>query len=246
MRFRVAAVLLVSFLLVVGEVSGALVGSSQGYVVYKITLNSQGTQPEVFSVNETVQPSSQAGFVQMTITVLSRVRNMTYSNTVNSSSLPELFPYLVGLNNQSFSYQTSGIDATIHIHHAGNAQVSFDNITYQGTSYQLSLSASYAPLATQFAGNGTALTLPSGLVYSIQAQNTNGTLDAQLVKTNLPLTVATGSSLPVGLALITVALLAAIAFAVPSVFIRWRRKPRPEPASSSQPQTEEKPSYWVD
>jgi hypothetical protein len=246
MRFTVAAVLLVSFLLVAGEVSGALVGSTQGYVIYKMTLNSQGAQPEVFTVNETVQPTNQAGFVQMTVTVLSSLRNMTYSDTINSSSTPELFPYLVGLNNQSFSYQTSGIDATVHIHYTGNTQVRYNNITYQGTSYQLSLSASYTPLATQISGNGTALTLPSGLVYSVQVQNTNRTLDAQLVKTNLPLTVATGSSLPVGLALISIGLLAAIAFAVPSIFIRSKRKPKPEPAPSSQPQTREKPPYWVD
>jgi hypothetical protein len=246
MRFAVAAVLLVSSLLLVWGVSGALVGSSQGYVIYKMTLNSQGAQPEVFSVNETVEPSSQAGLVQMTVTVLSSLRNMTYSTTVNSSSTPELFPYLVGLNNESFSYQTSGIDATVHIHYTGSAQVSFDNISYQGTKYQLSLSAQYTPLATQIAGNGTALTLPSGLIYSVQVENTNSTLDAQLVNTNLPLNVATGSSLPVGLALLSIGLLAAIAFAVPSVFIHWKRKPKVEPEPSSQPQTGDKPSYWVD
>ena len=39
----------------------------------------------------------------MTITVLSSLRNFTYFNTVNSSSFPEVFPYLVGLENQSFS-----------------------------------------------------------------------------------------------------------------------------------------------
>jgi hypothetical protein len=247
MRFSVAAVLLISSVLLAGEASAALIGSTQGYVIYKITLNSQQTQAENFTLNETVQPTSQSGFVQMTITIQSSIRNVTYSNVVNSSSFPEIFPYLVGLNNQSISYGTNGMIDIVHVQNTGSAQVTFNGKTYEGTSYQVSVSATSSAQALEISGNAKVVTLPSGLVYSVQLQNITGnSVNAQLVQTNLPVTVATGSSLPVGLALISIGLLGAIAFAVPSIFIRWRKKPGTAPAPSIQPQTDEKPSYWVD
>lgn len=246
MRFTVAAVLLVSFLLLAGEASGALVGATQGYVIYKVSLTSQG-QTQSFNLNETVRPSGQNGIVQLTISIVSIVQNTTFSDTLNASALPEVFPYLVGINNQTLSYQTNGISLNVHVQYLGSAKVNFDNTTYQGGSYQLSVSASSGTMGSQFDETGHALTLPSGLIYSVQLQNVNGSsANAQLLQTSLPVTVAAGASLPVGLALISIGLLAAIAFAVPSIFIRWRRKPKSGPVPSPQPQTEEKPSYWVD
>jgi hypothetical protein len=247
MRFLVATVLLVSSVLLVGVSSAALVGPTQGYVTYRITVNSNLTQTEIFTLNQTAQPTSQTGFVVLSINVVSNVRNFTYSNTVNSSSFPEIFPYLVGINNQSVSYEANGLSVVVHVRNTASSQVSFNGGTYTGTKYQLSVSGTYLPQKLELTGNGTIITLPSGLIYSVQLQPINGySVNAQLWRTSLPIEVATASSLPVGLALVTIGLLGAIAFAVPSIFMRWRKKPKTEQAPSTQPQTEEKPSYWVD
>ena len=248
MRFSSLAVLTILSVLLAGEVAAAsLLGPAQGYVIYKISVNSQQTPIETFNVNETVNPSSQNGLVVLTVTVQSSLRNVTYSNTVNSSSSPEIFPYLVGINNQSFSYGTSGSLDIIHVQNKGSVPVTFNGVTYEGTTYQVTVSITYSPRALYVSGNGTIVTLPSGLIYSLQLQDISGySVSAQLVQTNLPVEVASGSSLPVGLALVSIGLVAAIAFAVPSIFIRWRKKPAAKPAPSAPPQTEEKPSYWVD
>lgn len=247
MRFSIAAVLLVSSVLVLGEVSGAFVGATQGYVIYRITVDSQQIQAENLILNETVQPTSQSGTVLVTMSIRSNISNVTYSSAVNSSSFPEIFPYLVGINNQSISYGAGGVFAIVHVENTGTAQLTFNSKTYEGTSYQVSIAVTSAPQGLGISGNGTIVTLPSGLIYSVQLENISGySVDAQLLETNLSVSVATTSSLPVGLALISIGLLGAIAFAVPSIFIRWRRKPRTAPAPPSQPETEEKPSYWVD
>lgn len=247
MRVLAAWVLLLSSVLLVGACSAVILGPTQGWATYRISVGGQRTPAELLTLNETVAPASQSGFVQLTIDVISNVRNFTYSNIVNSSSFPEIFPYLVGINNQSISYSTSGIEATVHIHNSGNTQVAFQGSTYTGTVYQVSVSANYSPMALALSGNGTIITLPSGLIYSVQLEQVSGyATNAQLLRTSLPVAVATGASLPVGLAILTIGLLAAIAFAVPSIFIRLRRKPNAEPAPPPQPQAEEKPSYWVD
>jgi len=247
MRFLIATVLLLSSVLAVGVSNAVLVGPTQGFVMYRITVNSNQTQTEVFTLNETAQPASQTGFVDLSIQVLSSARNFTYSNTVNSSSFPEIFPYLVGINNQSISYGANGITAVVHVKNTASTQVKFNGGTYTGTSYLVSVSAMYAPQAFDIAGNGTIVTMPSGLIYSVQLQQFNGySTNAELLRTSLPLEVVTASSLPVGLALITIGLLGAIAFAVPSIFIRWRKKQKTDQAPSPEPQTREKPSYWVD
>jgi hypothetical protein len=247
MRFLVATILLVSSVLLVGVSSAALIGPTQGYVTYKITVNSNQTQTEIFTLNETAQPTSQTGFVVLSINVLSNVRNFTYSNTVNSSSFPEIFPYLVGINNQSISYGANGISAVVHVRNTASIKVSFNGGTYTGTSYQVSVSGTYLPQTLELAGNGTIVTFPSGLIYLFQLEQIDGySVNAQLLETSLPITVSTASSLPIGLALVTIGLLGAMAFAIPSIFIRWRKKPKTEEPPSTQPQTEEKPSYWVD
>ncbi len=247
MRFLVATILLISSVLLVGVSSAALIGPTQGYVTYRITLNSNQTQTEILTLNETAQPTSRTGFVDLSISVLSNVRNFTYSNAINSSSFPEIFPYLVGINNQSITYGANGLSAVVYVRNTASTQITFNGRTYTGTSYHVTVSATYSPQLLEIAGNGTIVTLPSGLIYSVQLQQINGySVDAQLLKTSLPIEVATTSSLPVGLALVTIGLLGAIAFAVPSIFIRWRKKPKREQAPSTQPQAEEKPSYWVD
>src|SRR5579864_4381323 len=115
MRFSVAAVLLVLSVLLVGGASAALIGSTQGFVIYRVAINNQQVSAETFILNETVQPTSESGFVLVTTTALSTVRNFTDSNTVNSTSFPEIFPYLVGLNNQSISYGTNGMIDLVNV-----------------------------------------------------------------------------------------------------------------------------------
>jgi len=247
MRFLVAIILLISSVLLVGVSNAVLIGPTQGYVTYRITVNSNQTQAEILTLNETTRPASQSGFVVLSINVLSNVRNFTYSNTVNSSSFLEIFPYLVGVNNESISYGANGISAVIRVRNTASTQVTFDGVPYMGTSYQVTVSATYSPQAFEIAGNGTIVTMPTGLIYSVQLQQVNGySTNAQLLQTSLPVEVATASSLPVGIALVTIGLLGAIAFAIPSVFVWWRKRPKREQAPSTPPETEEKPSYWVD
>jgi hypothetical protein len=135
----------------------------------------------------------------------------------------------------------------VHVRNTASTQISFNGGTYTGTNYQVSVSGTYLPQTLELTGNGTIVTLPSGLIYSFQLEQIDGySVNAQLLETSLPITVSTASSLPIGLALVTIGLLGAIAFAIPSIFIRWRKKPKTEGPPSTQPQTEEKPSYWVD
>src|SRR6266513_2245044 len=98
MRIPSYAVLVFSTLLLVGVVHGAniTIGPTQGYVEYRITLNNQTSTLASFLLNESAQPTGQNGIVLVTANLLSTVRNFTYSRALNTSSFPEVFPYLLG------------------------------------------------------------------------------------------------------------------------------------------------------
>jgi len=68
-----------------------------------------------------------------------------------------------------------------------------------------------------------------------------------LEETNLALVgPSNSSSLPIGIALVSLGLLGAAAFAVPSIFRRLKSKPAATPSTPGEPGAEEKPPYWVD
>ena len=241
MRVPSYAVLVFSTLLLVGVVHSAniTIGPTQGHVEYKVTIINQGAVLTSFFLNESAEPTGQNGIVLVTANLLSTLRNFTYSRSLNTSSFPEVFPYLLGISNQSLSYHAYGVSLTLHIVNTGNTQITFNGQSFQGTSYQVTASVS---------ANGTIVTMPSGLIYSVHLESINSySVQMQLEETNLALVDPSNSSnLPIGIALVSLGLLGAAVFAAPSIFKRLKSKPATAPATSDEPGGEEKPSYWVD
>jgi len=250
MRIPSYAVLVFSTLLLVGVVHGAniTIGPTQGHVEYRITLNNQTSTLASFLLNESAQPAGQNGIVLVTANLLSTVRNFTYSRALNTSSFPEVFPYLLGISNQSLYYHAYGISLTLRIVNTGNAQITFNGQSFQGTSYQVAASATYASATASVSANGKIITMPSGLIYSVQLESINSySVQMRLEETNLALVdPSNSSSLPIGIALVSLGLLGAAVFAAPSIFKRLKSKPAATPTTSDKPGGEEKPSYWVD
>ncbi len=248
MRFSLITFLALSALLVSGTANLALAAqSSQGYVEYKISVLNNQTPIVSSLLNESAQPTGQNGFVQLTLSLVSSLRNLTYTRVLNVSSLPEIFPYIAGISNQTFSYQSYQIAFSIHIHNTGSVPITFNSVNYQGTKYDISASVSYSTTGSPVAGSGSIITLPSGLIYSAQLQvYTTYSLQLQLVATSLPAADPPSNSFPLGVALFTIGIIGAVGFAVPSIFLRIRNRQRPQPAIEEEPQAEKKPSYWVD
>ena len=250
MRIPTYAILLFSSLLLVGAVHGAniTIGPTQGHVEYRITVNNQSTTVASFFLNESAKPTAQNGIIFVTVNLLSSARNFTYSRALNTSSFPEVFPYLPGINNQSFSYNAYGISLNLHIVDTGNTPITFNGQSFQGTSYQVTGTAAYSLTTASFSANGTIITMPSGLIYSARLGSTNSySVLMRLEETNLALIGPSNSSnLPIGIALVSLGLLGAAVFAAPSIFKRLKSKPARTPSSPSEPSGEEKPPYWVD
>jgi len=253
--------------LVVGAASITFVFAApqptSGYVQYTVTMGSQGGSalPKTFTLNESAQPTGQSGFVAITIVLSSNALNFSYSRDINSSSLPEIFPYLSGLANQSLSYQVQGISISADVANIGSVQVIFNGTSYQATNYQFSLSVTNSTSGKLVSSGGNLISMPSGLVYSIQLliNGINGTasVNAQLLSTNLPLTDPPSSVNALGASMVGAGVIAAVAIAVPAIF-KMKHKNHPNtspttekketPQSGGEPESsgEEKPSYWVD
>ena len=251
MRFSAVVVLLILFSLssAVGAVAFAA-PSTQGFVQYNVSLKTAGRQVSSFVLNESSQRTGQAGFIRLTVALASASRNFTYSSVVNSSSLPEVFPYFVGLSNQSLSYQAAGFTFSVHILNAGKTAVTFNGNTYQATNYQVSVSSANSTGLTPVSAQGHILTMPSGLIYSADLEIGQSSLSIQLRATNLALSEAASGSLPLGVTILSLGIIAAVAFAAPAVFLRLKRRrkaePQAQPANEKESPRENKPSYWVD
>jgi hypothetical protein len=233
---------------------------TSGYVQYSITMGSQGSSTlKTVIVTESSQSSGQSGFVNLTLALSSNMLNFSYSKDVNSSSLPEIFPYLSGLTNQSVSYQVRGISISASIANTGGSQVIFGNESYQATNYQVSLAATNSTSGNFVSATGSIVTMPSGLVDSFQfVINGTTSVNAKLLSTNLSLTDPPDNVNTLGASMLGVGVIVAIAFAVPTVFKRVKHRGNPNPGSADEIEgqqqsgdekekdSEEKPSYWVD
>jgi hypothetical protein len=251
LRLRLSLLLAVffSFTLLLGVSSNVASAalSTQGYAEYKLALATRQIEVASFVLNESAQPTNQNGIVLVTLALVSGVRNLTYSRALNTSSPPEVFPYLFGLTNQSLSYRTSGLALTVHIVKTGIIPVTFKGKSYEGTDYQISASAEYALIGNPVSTKGSIVTMPSGLIYSMELLiNSTSSAQAQLLATSLPLANPGSGTWIVGVALVGTGLVGAAAFAVPTVFKRVRGKPGESPAVAKEPERERKPSYWVD
>src|SRR5712692_1856776 len=249
MRIPTYAVLVFSALLLVVVVNGAnvAIGPTQGHVVYRVNIDNQGTTVASFILNESAQPTGQNGIVLVTAHLLSTLRNFTYSRALNTSSFTEVFPYLLGVTNQSLSYHAYGISLTLHIVNYGNSPITFNGRAFHGTSSRVSASASYPITTAAVSANGTIVTMPSGLIYSLELGSSSSySVQMRLEETNLALDAPSSSSLPVGIAFVSLGLFGAVVFAVHSIFKKLKRKPEATPSPHGEPGREEKPSYWVD
>jgi hypothetical protein len=237
---------------------------TSGYVQYTVTLSGVqigSNSPNTFTLNESAQPTGQSGFVTIALALFSNEMNFSYSRSMNSSSLPEIFPYLSGLANQSFTYQTQGMSISANIANTGNVQVNFNGTGYQATNYQFAFSATNTTSQKPISATGTLVSMPSGLIYSLQVSisGMNGTtqVTAQLLSTNLSLTAPPNNVNVVGASLVGGGVIAALAIAVPSV-LKVKHKNQSDasstvektetPQNSDKPKDsdQEKPSYWVD
>jgi hypothetical protein len=246
MRLQLFSILAISFVLFLAGtpllVASIASSSSQGYVAYQVTLNRGGDQIN-FLLNESSTSTNQNGFVDLTFGLMSSLRNLTYSRVVNTSALPEIFPFIPSMTNQSFSYETHGFSINVRFSSDGASSVSFNRATYTASKYLLALSVTNSSSGQGMSATGVLLALPSGLMYSVQLQEANSgtSVSVQLVATNLPLNDPSNTvSTTEGVAMVGAGLLGAVAIAIP-----WKFRKRKNSSATSEG-SEKKPSYWVD
>jgi len=255
-RFPASILFMTLALLLLGAYSSIASGASgsgtqpnHGYVTYQISLIKAGNPTEVLVINETGQPTAQNGLVKLTFALSSNERHLTYSKVVNGSLLPEIFPYLPNMNNQSLSYSSHGIMLSAQITRSGTIQVTFDGRTYTAEKHGVSISVSRSAGQT-YTATGNIVTMPSGLVYSAELQTYGAyALTVTLVATNLPLTNPAGTTAMFGFALVGLGLAGAVGLAVPSVFALVRAKTGTRNTLSipvEPSKTPGKPAHWVD
>ena len=259
LKIMVAAFLVLTILAGAGTSFALTYGPSNGYVQYKITASGTSGFFQSVSgfVNESAQPTGQTDFVNLTLGISSIAENFTYSRDVNTTSLPEIFPYLPAITNQSLSYQTQGISISANLINEGQTAVTFNGVTYQATKFLVSFSAVNSSNALSFSGNGTIISMPSGLIDTVQfSLNQTASINATLLSTNLSLDAPTSSINPVGASVLGSALVVAVAIAAPTIYKREKNKGHEEQTredenktgqeSDTKQEDEKKPSFWVD
>lgn len=242
---RYLLILALSIVLVLGVSSAVAFAATptQGYVAYTVNFGKMGAPSTNFVLNESSTSTGQNGLVSLTFALISSGTgpNLTYSKVVNSSSVPEVFPFLPGgLSNQSISYQNHSLAISAHILNTTGSSVTFNGKSYETTNYQLMATATNTSSGTSVSVSGSIVTMPSGLVYSAQLQiNSTYSTQIKLLATSLPLTDSPSDPSPVGLGMVTVGVVGSVGLAVPSIFLKRR-------ADSKTKTEREKPSYWVD
>lgn len=241
--FRVIVLGLFALALISGMATVAFAAStpSQGFVKYSITLSGKqiGSYSSSFTINESASQTSQAGFSKIGLAVSSADTNLSISKILNTSSFPEIFPYLPGING-SYSFETHGLTISANLQSSGTSSVAFEGKSYQVTNYVVSVSGTNASGGESGSLIGNISTMPTGLIYSAQL-NFNGTFTAGvlLLSTDLPLvsSITTPISTTIGVAIVGASVFGAVALAVPALFKR---------AKNSRNETKDKPDYWVD
>jgi hypothetical protein len=236
-----------------------VIGQSEGYVQYGITLT--GFDDHLlfsdFLITESVKPTGQPDFIDITLSLSSATSNFTYSKVVNSSSLPLIFPYLPGLTNQSFSYSMQGISISASLVNTGQTPVTFNDIAYQATKYLVSFSATNSSIVISAEGN--IVTMPSGLIYEVQLSfNQQSSAELTLISTDLDLNQPQSNIDPLGASILGGGVIVAVAIAAPTILKKLKRnksnnqtkhnESKTDQESDEQPNKEDenKPSYWVD
>ena len=239
--------------------ANVIIGQSAGYVQYGVTIT--GFDDHLlfsdFLVTESVSPTGQPDFIDITLSLSSATTNFTYSRVVNSSSLPMIFPYLPGLTNQSISYDMQGISLSASLANTGQTPVTFNDINYQATNYLVSLSATNS--SKVISAEGKIVSMPSGLIYKIQLSfNQQSSVELILLSTDLDLNQTQNTINPLAASILGGGAIVAIAIAVPTIFKKLKRNKSNNQTKTNQSKTkqksdkqpnqedEKKPSYWVD
>lgn len=205
-----------------------------------ITLDGKDTS---FVIAEHSKTSSQSGFIDLTVSLMSISQNLSYSRVVNTSSIPEVFPFISGITNQSFSYGSHGISMNAQVSKTGTSPVSFNGTSFNGQAFALVFTITTNTDGKTITSNATLIAFPSGLLYSLTTQQIGSgpSIYALLIATSLPLNEpANSTSTTVGAAMVGAGILAAAAIAVP-----WKFRRRKNSVGTSK-ESEEKPTYWVD
>jgi hypothetical protein len=224
------------------------IGPSQGFVQYKVTVDLNNEQLSFVpinnlsaTVNETVSPNSEPGFVNLTLALGSSLGNFSYSKDTNASSLPEIFPIMPTLTNQSFSYQLKEISFNINLANIGQVPVTYNGTSYQATKYAVTFAAENQSNSIQ--GNGTITSMPSGLIYNAELSlNQTATISIMLQSTNLSLNAQSNGINPLGASIVGIAAVGAVVVAAPVILISKRKN-----RSSEKQESENKANpYDVD
>ena len=204
----------------------AITGQSSGYVQYNVIIAGidDFTLPKNFVVNESVVPGDQAGFVDVTLSLTSEITNFTFSKSLNASSFPMIFPYFLGLTNQSFSYAVQGTSITASLVRVGKIPVTFNEIAYEATEYLVTFSVVNSSSMKSISANGNIVSMPSGLIYAIELSfNQTSSVEIMLISTDLVLNHTSSSVDPLGAAILGGGAIFAIVIAVPTIFKKIRR-----------------------
>jgi hypothetical protein len=230
---RLTLGLAVLFLIIVST-AGTALASPSGFAAYSVQVNSRGSSRNL-TVNESISPTSNAGFDRLILKVASGSWNFNYSRSVNSSL--DLFPFVPAISNQSFSYSSGSSRVSADVTQNGTLSVSFQGKTYQLTS--LSFRASFSTSNHTGSLAGVLYAFPSGLVYSLRTSfNATTSFSATLQSTSLPLNAAASSSSAAQIASAGLGAGAVLSVVGLSLGVRSRRR-KGQPAGA-------KPDYWVD
>src|SRR5256712_2899411 len=175
---------LAAVLLAAGLV-GAVAGATPGFAAYTVQFSTHGVSRS-FTVNESVTQTFKPALDKLFLSVTSPSENFTYSKFVNSSVMIQ--PFLPAVTNQTFSFGSNKTSVSIKLTQNGTAPLTFQGSAYTLTSF--TFSAHFSARNRTGSAEGTLLTFPSGLIYSVR-EDFNGTsnLLITLTATSLPLTV---------------------------------------------------------
>jgi len=227
-----AALVVFAIVLLVAGPTVLAAQPTTGSAEYKITVATPMGGHSVL-VNETVKGTDRAGFSDLILQLTGPTQNLTFSRLVNSSTA--LLPFLPTIPSQSFNCGNKTFSVHANLTQAGTQSITFQGSSYTMTVSDISLFASYGNRS--FAAAGAIEAFPSSLVYSVELSS--GILfqaSVVLQSTDLPLSqpstaMATAASAGAGVGAVGVAAAAAL-------FVRRRGR-----HSKAQ---EQKPLHWVD
>jgi hypothetical protein len=211
--------------------------ANEGFVVYHVSITNIQGHSYSFSINESVSPSSESGFSAISIAYDGVSTNFSISKIVNTTALPELFPIIPGISNESGSFSRNGTTFNGAILNTGSSNIVFGGSNYVVSDYSVTASIVNSTRAASL--SGTLRAMPSGILYSADfVFNGTSTIDIQLLSTNLPLAYASVASAATGATIVGVGIVGAAALAFPFWNLAKKR--------TSEQTDREKPPHWVD